>query len=76
MAKKILLLGMTLFKNVIFERRLKTELSTANKAVIEVVFTPPPVPAGDAPIIINKMNINKALLLNSPIAKELKPTVV
>ncbi|HMO87109.1 MAG TPA: hypothetical protein PKC18_19540 [Lacipirellulaceae bacterium] len=49
---------------------------SAHKAVMVVVFNPPPVPEGDAPTIMTNVSINSELAESVLIGTVLNPTVV
>ncbi|CDC18094.1 unknown [Clostridium sp. CAG:306] len=69
--------GITRFKNVIFSGwPLTTLVIIPSMAVTEVVFMPPPVPDGDAPIIIAKIKTNKAASGSFDTSTVLNPAVV
>lgn len=68
--------GITLPRNVVASRRRKTLIISAQSAQIVVVFNPPPVPEGDAPIIMTKVSKNNELAESAAIGIVLKPTVV
>ena len=63
-------------KKVMFLDPLSRLFIMANTAVSVVIFNPPAVPEGDAPMYIKKTVAINIGVVKSPKSKVLKPTVV